>query len=520
MTELRRDCTCFGHHSGKSRVCWSIAVIGFAVALVIASASTATAVRVERALEWNQLFYHYSGWTGADGGFSIPLSGVYAPGTSHLGPTLFTFGDTFIGEVSQNRRRLPGSTIVNNTFSLLPPFAHEPGAMRFIWLLDGNGEPRAVFIPNTPNAQPDDWYWPADGFANRELGGDLYIFHFRLRGHGFTGVGVSLVVVPVDSPNPIADHRQFETPLFRPGDKLRKAIGFGNSVIVNTTWAQAPDPDGYVYVYGHEEGSAKKLLVCRIRPDEIENPDAWRFWNGSDWVEDIVESAPFFSAVTGNISVELLPDGRVVALHADFSGHIRARLGEGVVGPFGPVRIIYRTPEIDYDPDIITYNPIAHSHLSQPGELLINYSVNSLDFGDLFSHADWYLPKFIRVVTADLDAVPEASTEAGEDSWLSVGAAGKADESTSIPSDLALLRNHPNPFNAATTISYQLLTDSHVKLQLYNLLGDRIEVLVDERQEAGDKSVSWDASEVASGIYFYRLTAGDFTEARRMMLVR
>jgi parallel beta-helix repeat protein len=89
-----------------------------------------------------------------------------------------------------------------------------------------------------------------------------------------------------------------------------------------------------------------------------------------------------------------------------------------------------------------------------------------------------------------------------------------------IATHFALIQNHPNPFNAKTTISYQLPTTSDVKLEVYNLLGRRVATLIDEMQEAGYKSVTWDASEVSSGVYFYKLTAGEFTETRRMMLVK
>ncbi|MFQ5869571.1 MAG: T9SS type A sorting domain-containing protein [Candidatus Zixiibacteriota bacterium] len=83
-----------------------------------------------------------------------------------------------------------------------------------------------------------------------------------------------------------------------------------------------------------------------------------------------------------------------------------------------------------------------------------------------------------------------------------------------------LYQNYPNPFNATTVINYQLPAHSHVRLEVYNTLGQKVTALVDETQEAGYRSVSWDASGVSSGLYFYRLTAGDYTEARRMMLVR
>jgi len=89
-----------------------------------------------------------------------------------------------------------------------------------------------------------------------------------------------------------------------------------------------------------------------------------------------------------------------------------------------------------------------------------------------------------------------------------------------MPKTFALFPNYPNPFNPPTTISYQIPVNTDVKLVIYNLLGQRVATLVDERQEAGYRSVVWDASEVSSGLYFYRLTASDFTETKRMMLVK
>jgi hypothetical protein len=89
-----------------------------------------------------------------------------------------------------------------------------------------------------------------------------------------------------------------------------------------------------------------------------------------------------------------------------------------------------------------------------------------------------------------------------------------------LPTGYALLENYPNPFNARTTISYQLVAEAHVNLEVYNTIGQRIATLVDARQEAGYGSVVWDASEISSGVYFYRLTAGDYTETKRMMLVK
>ena len=80
--------------------------------------------------------------------------------------------------------------------------------------------------------------------------------------------------------------------------------------------------------------------------------------------------------------------------------------------------------------------------------------------------------------------------------------------------------NYPNPFNASTAINYQLPVDSHVKLEVYNLIGQKVATLADERQQAGYKSVNWEASGYSSGIYFYKLSAGDKAFIKRMTLLR
>jgi hypothetical protein len=91
---------------------------------------------------------------------------------------------------------------------------------------------------------------------------------------------------------------------------------------------------------------------------------------------------------------------------------------------------------------------------------------------------------------------------------------------TAQPMVTSLLQNYPNPFNATTEISYRLATDGPVKLEIYNLLGEKTETLINEYQTAGERSIIWDASRFSSGIYFCRLTAVDLTQVRRMTLLR
>ena len=88
------------------------------------------------------------------------------------------------------------------------------------------------------------------------------------------------------------------------------------------------------------------------------------------------------------------------------------------------------------------------------------------------------------------------------------------------PVDYALHQNYPNPFNPVTTISYSIPIKSQVELVIYNTLGERIKKLVKEEKEAGRYSVEFDATVLPSGVYFYRLQAGDFAETKKMVLLR
>lgn len=102
---------------------------------------------------------------------------------------------------------------------------------------------------------------------------------------------------------------------------------------------------------------------------------------------------------------------------------------------------------------------------------------------------------------------------------------GEDETGVSQPEEFQLLQNYPNPFNPQTEISYNLPEDSHVKLSIYNLLGQTVKILVDEFQGTGSKEVTWDGrnergESVASGIYLYRLEAGKFTQTKKMSLLK
>jgi hypothetical protein len=97
-----------------------------------------------------------------------------------------------------------------------------------------------------------------------------------------------------------------------------------------------------------------------------------------------------------------------------------------------------------------------------------------------------------------------------------------SDKSPPVASSEAVLdlQGYPNPFNTSATISYRLPAAAHVVLEVYNLLGRKVATLVDEDQEAGYRAVSWRTSGVSSGLYLYRLKAGDLTATKSIMLLK
>ena len=84
----------------------------------------------------------------------------------------------------------------------------------------------------------------------------------------------------------------------------------------------------------------------------------------------------------------------------------------------------------------------------------------------------------------------------------------------------SLNQNYPNPFNPATRITFSIGQPSNVKLTVYNVLGQKVATLVDRYMSAGEESVVFDASKLSSGLYIYRLDAGNFTSIKKMMLLK
>ena len=89
-----------------------------------------------------------------------------------------------------------------------------------------------------------------------------------------------------------------------------------------------------------------------------------------------------------------------------------------------------------------------------------------------------------------------------------------------IPTDYNLTNNFPNPFNPSTKIKYSIPQSSQVIIKVFDILGNEIETLVSEQKNTGTYEITWHSENLPSGVYFYRLKAGNFVETKKMVLLK
>jgi hypothetical protein len=96
----------------------------------------------------------------------------------------------------------------------------------------------------------------------------------------------------------------------------------------------------------------------------------------------------------------------------------------------------------------------------------------------------------------------------------------KSDRTSFQPDAFRLEQNYPNPFNPTTTISFDIPFQTYVSIKVYNLIGREVAALVSENMAAGSYSKTWNAASIPSGVYFYRLQTGSFTDTRKLVLLK
>lgn len=383
----------------------ALAALGLSAFTGLAAAVDVAPYSAVAAPDWTALFDRRSGWTGADGVYSIPLSADERPGSAQSTKTLILFSDTFVGKVRADGSR-KDTVMVNNTTALLT--GGEPLAERLQFNVRSDprsGDAVSMVVPKAAR-YPGEWFWPADGIMT---GGQVVFYALRVKSantppFAFATAGASLLSANASDPVPfLGRYTQKDAPLFLPpGPNGTGEVFFGLAAMPLTVAAGAPFPDGYLYVYGTRSNRyVKSMLVARVAPERIHDFSAYRFWNGSDWVPEIAASKAVTHGVSAEFSVIPLPDGRYLLIHmTDLLGHtVAVRYGASPVGPWGEDIPVWDCPEIALTPNVFVYGAKAHPHLSTPGELLISYHVNTFDFVENFEPGgvDIYRPRFLRL---------------------------------------------------------------------------------------------------------------------------
>lgn len=356
-------------------------------------------------------------WRGGDGIYTFNLSdGLDCAGNRALSRTrtLITFGDTILSGVDGDTgARTPPVSMINNSFAILD--GEDPRDLRFLYAFDGAGQACGVLRPSADCfdfaahglSRESVYYWLQDGV----IIGDTYhtlpllITEDKSRPDGFQFrvLGVNMVSVPIADGMPAFDRARQRSAQVYAEREDGKTVLYGAGIMPYCAQAGYAQGDGFVYVYGYIDapGQLRSLCVARVRYERFAERDAWRFFDGRDFVEDILESAPLLAHISCEMSVTPIRlganKGKMLAVYQydTNSAYTAYSIGDTPWGPFGAQRKVYRCEESFSRAGTYTYNAKAHPHLSGLGRLLASYNVNTTDFRAHMEDALLYRPRFI-----------------------------------------------------------------------------------------------------------------------------
>jgi len=127
---------------------------------------------------------------------------------------------------------------------------------------------------------------------------------------------------------------------------------------------------------------------------------------------------------------------------------------------------------------------------------------------------------YSNTATLGTSANPDASDPTWVQANLLIVNVEDVIKNNSMPTEFSLSQNYPNPFNPATRINYSLPYKSLVQIKLYDVLGNEVATIVNEEKPAGIYEVEFDGGRLSSGVYFYQLSAANFIETKKMILLR
>ncbi len=353
---------------------------------------------------WTNLFNRAGtdyGWLCADGIYTVSLDGNdKISGADGETKTLFIFSDTIIGSANKNGK-ISNSCWANHSAAVLEGDTPDPEKMTFYYGLNGSMDTEE----NTNLFGQNQWLF--DCFT---LNNSVYILAFTQE--NWKPVQIDIIEIPIseDCEPLFSDFKRTENVTQLLKKTAAKEYAYGIGIMNNTTDAHAENADEYIYFYGYIDNidafHTKDLIVSRIHKDDIGDFSNLRYWNGTDWCENIEDSAILIENVSCELSVTYIPDGpfegKYMAVYTQNveSEKIMYALSDSPIGPFEEsVQIYtaeeYRKPLEHGDGTYYTYNAKAHPHLSKDGSILISYNVNVRD-GNAVKTEDYH-PRFIKL---------------------------------------------------------------------------------------------------------------------------
>lgn len=311
------------------------------------------------------------GFTGGDGTYSVELPD---------GRSVWIFGDTFLGTIEPDGSRKKSTPMYIRNSMVVQEGNNLTTIFQKI-----NGQDHSTIIP--PKVIDSDfkiteemqWYWPGDGFIeNNKLKIFLSEFHQTDTGMwGFEWKGIALASFS------IPDLKQTGIKYFNYDHNAR--IHFGHAVL----------QDGnYTYIYGLGEG---KPYVARAKAGNIEGP--WEFYTNNGWSLKSEESIPI-ADIEGSEQFSVLKwKGKYILITqlGGFSKEICSFTSDNPYSGWKNKQVLYTTPIPENNPNLFTYNALAHPQFTKNNMLLISYNTNSYALEDHFIDAGIYRPRFIRV---------------------------------------------------------------------------------------------------------------------------
>ena len=261
-----------------------------------------------------------------------------------------------------------------------------------------------VFFHKRGNA----WLWLQDGVV---IGDKLYFLPMIIvsdttqpEGLQFALKDVILVSVPIEKGE--IDHlkaKQKMAPVI--ADKGHVNYLMGGAIMPHTKQSDALNPDGYIYIYGFKTTYGfREVIVARVKEEEFEYFDSWRYYDGKNWVPEILDAATIFTHSSCEFSVSEIKKGANKGKFIAFytyevnTRYLAYSIGETPHGPFTKPIIYYQTPEYDeFKSTTYTYNSKAHPHLSSSDDILVSYNTNTYSFDHNMADCRVYKPRFVRL---------------------------------------------------------------------------------------------------------------------------